>query len=366
MNNKSVVIVHPDLGIGGAERLVVDLALALEHEEYDVRFYTSHHDPKHCFPETKGRFQVFVHGDFIPRSFFGFFYIFFATIRALYLSLIVSLYTNADVYIVDQISVGVPIFKLFNKKVLFYCHFPDKLLSPPGGMLKKFYRYPFDWLEESCMSFADSIVVNSKFTQSMYEDAFKSHTRTPSVLYPTYNPILEEPMESSSPFEVDPEEEYWFVSINRYEAKKHHELAIEALSILPDELNGKVRVIIAGGYDHRVKENDEVYQFLQNTAKKTWSVLYTPAFEHFGIVPLEAMIKEVPVIACCNGGPLETIQDKETGILCDGSKEGFAEAMKYLCLNEDKRIEMKQKAKTLTKEKFGFQKIHRKCFTCCI
>lgn len=48
-----VIIVHPDLGIGGAERLIVDAAVALKEGENDVIIYTSHHDANHCFPETK-------------------------------------------------------------------------------------------------------------------------------------------------------------------------------------------------------------------------------------------------------------------------------------------------------------------------
>lgn len=33
------------------------------------------------------------------------------------------------------------------------------------------------------------------------------------------------------------------------------------------------------------------------------AVLYTPEREHFGIVPVEAMYNQVPVIACNSGGP---------------------------------------------------------------
>lgn len=44
-------------------------------------------------------------------------------------------------------------------------------------------------------------------------------------------------------------------------------------------------------------------------------LLYTPSNEHFGIVPLEAMLAKVPVLAAKSGGPLETIADGETGWL---------------------------------------------------
>ena len=44
-------------------------------------------------------------------------------------------------------------------------------------------------------------------------------------------------------------------------------------------------------------------------------LVYTPSNEHFGIVPLEAMLAGVPVLAANTGGPRETIVDGETGWL---------------------------------------------------
>ncbi|KAG5455990.1 MAG: hypothetical protein BJ554DRAFT_4393 [Olpidium bornovanus] len=48
-----VAFVHPDLGIGGAERLVVDAASGLQSNGHSVVIYTSHHDRSHCFKETR-------------------------------------------------------------------------------------------------------------------------------------------------------------------------------------------------------------------------------------------------------------------------------------------------------------------------
>lgn len=45
----NVVFLHPDLGIGGAERLVVDAALALQAKGHKATFVTGHHDRNHCF-----------------------------------------------------------------------------------------------------------------------------------------------------------------------------------------------------------------------------------------------------------------------------------------------------------------------------
>ncbi|KAL8742083.1 MAG: hypothetical protein Q9190_005380, partial [Brigantiaea leucoxantha] len=48
---KRILFLHPDLGIGGAERLVLDAALALQSPaggNHTVQIYTSHLDPTHA------------------------------------------------------------------------------------------------------------------------------------------------------------------------------------------------------------------------------------------------------------------------------------------------------------------------------
>jgi len=53
-----ISILHLDLGIGGAEKLIVSIALALKDTSveskmlHDITIYTTHHDKSHCFEET--------------------------------------------------------------------------------------------------------------------------------------------------------------------------------------------------------------------------------------------------------------------------------------------------------------------------
>jgi alpha-1,3/alpha-1,6-mannosyltransferase len=64
-----------------------------------------------------------------------------------------------DVFFVDQLSTCVPFLQLLGgTRVVFYCHFPDKLLANGafvegkmkmrGSVLKRLYRIPMDWWEE--------------------------------------------------------------------------------------------------------------------------------------------------------------------------------------------------------------------------
>jgi len=58
-------------------------------------------------------------------------------------------------------------------------------------------------------------------------------------------------------------------------------------------------------------------------------LVYTPRNEHFGIVPLEAMLACTPVLAANEGGPRETVIDGETGWLRDVSQvEAWTEVMR--------------------------------------
>lgn len=50
---RGIVFFHPDLGIGGAERLIVDAAVGLQNLGHKVTIFTSYHDSRHCFDETR-------------------------------------------------------------------------------------------------------------------------------------------------------------------------------------------------------------------------------------------------------------------------------------------------------------------------
>lgn len=108
--------------------------------------------------------------------------------RSLLLSLHILFYyyfvETADVFIVDQLSVSIPILRFTNARILFYCHYPDKLLSKRTSLLKRIYRVPVDFIEELTTKMADDIVVNSEFTASVFNESFTMIKKIPSVLYP--------------------------------------------------------------------------------------------------------------------------------------------------------------------------------------
>ncbi|KAF3442381.1 hypothetical protein FNV43_RR16297 [Rhamnella rubrinervis] len=352
----NIAIIHPDLGIGGAERLIVDAAVELASHGHNVHIFTAHHDKNRCFEETiSGTFPVTVYGAFLPRHFFYRLHALCAYLRCLFVALcVLIMWSSFDVILADQVSVVIPLLK-FKKstKVVFYCHFPDLLLAQHTTFLRRIYRKPIDFIEEMTTGMADLILVNSKFTASTFASTFKrldAQGIQPAVLHPAVN--LDQ-------FDKPSSSKLNFLSINRFERKKNINLAISAFAKLHtlegDVLEGlnlaEASLTIVGGFDKRLRENVEYLEELKSLAEREGvskqvnfitscstsernallsqclCVLYTPEDEHFGIVPLEAMAAQKPVIACNSGGPVETIKNGVTGYLCDPTPQEFSLAM---------------------------------------
>ncbi|KAL8716599.1 MAG: hypothetical protein Q9225_006089 [Loekoesia sp. 1 TL-2023] len=149
---------------------------------------------------------------------------------------------------------------------------------------------------------------------------------------------------------------------------------------LEEEERRDVRLVLAGGYDPRVEENVRYHEELEKLAEdlglraattknvvtalnvpddievlfllsvpgqlKTMLLsaarllVYTPTNEHLGIVPLEAMLAGVPVLAADSGGPLETVLEGKTGWLRSAEKaEQWTEIIRrVLCEMSDEEL----------------------------
>jgi alpha-1,3/alpha-1,6-mannosyltransferase len=51
-DSMKIAILHPNLGIGGAERLVLDAALAYKENGHDVCIVTNYFSEDHCFADA--------------------------------------------------------------------------------------------------------------------------------------------------------------------------------------------------------------------------------------------------------------------------------------------------------------------------
>lgn len=415
-----IVVIHPDLGIGGAERLIVDACKALQEKNNQVEIYTGYHDTNHCFEETKdGTLNVHTIAGWLPRALLGRFHALIAYIKMILISLYVIIFVrDYDTILCDQVSACIPALKLFKYlrrkefQIVFYCHFPDQLLTSRDSLVKTLYRKPLDYFEEWSTGLADTILVNSNFTASVVRKTFKRLAgQNLRVLYPCVDVAqitkaqLEAGTLTAGGYGLDKitssktieniyqlsKDNFVFISLNRFERKKNLALAIEAFkeckaAIEAEDDNGKDRgklmkahLIIVGGYDDRLIDVVQYYKelkllvtelklessvsFVQSPSDKekifllqtSHAVLYTPKNEHFGIVPLEAMALSKPVISCNSGGPLETVEDNVSGFLCDDNKISFAQAMLKLYYNRTRSVEFGEAGYRRVRKYFSYQ-----------
>lgn len=388
-------MIHLDLGIGGAERLIIDACVGLQKHQHtrpcSITLVTTHHDPKRAFSETvNGEVKTVVFGGWIPRTVGGGGAVLCSTLRMGYAAIMAcAVYPTTDVFIVDQLSPALLVLRLFAPRIprLFYCHFPDQCCDgnrnavtrsfndPRTRWWKRVYRTAFDSLERYGMQAATTVVCNSQFSRGITLDTFPELTSViqPSdVLYPPVPaaPVTQRTLSDCSTCKslaAQLEGRTVFVSVNRYERGKNLELAIQAFDrfvSLGAANTGATRplLVMAGGYDPRLQDAVEYAEWLKglaaaggerrevlflhniSTAEKDLlfhrmtALLYTPLREHFGIVPLEAMRAGKPVIAVNYGGPCESVGD--AGVLCDGTPESFAEAMASLSADEELRARL--------------------------
>eukprot|EP01040_Poterioochromonas_malhamensis_P000027 gene27-29_t len=394
-----IIVLHLDLGIGGAEQLIVSVSKAVQELGHEVTLMTTHHDINHAFEETKPDgilgSRVFVYGDWLPRQIFNRFTALFAILRMIYLAfVVVLLQRNVDLVILDGISAPIPILKFFGFRVLFYCHFPDQLLcTDRGNPLKQVYRTFVDKVEEVTTGRADRILVNSAFTLNVFSEVFPQlyKRRKPEILYPVVPKIQKADFEQFRQQHLQYTHGYnsIFISVNRLLQADYAK-----------NLNGPVLLIIAGGYDLQVDENVDYFEELCALCKKenlnyrhidelgrpkdcalvnenvsivfrrsiptaernalfgiSKALLYTPDREHFGIVPLEAMSIGLPVIAVNSGGPTESVLHEKTGFLCSQDADEFAKRMFFFASKLDPDSctphRMKSRAIEWVKSKFS-------------
>ncbi len=381
-----IAFIHPDLGIGGAERLVLDAATHLRAAGHRVTMFTAHYDHARCFEETKnGELELRVYGARLPMQVAQHLRAPCAITRMLYLAARMAMSPQRfDVVFCDLVSHAIPLLRLLTSaRIIFYCHFPDRLLTPPHAGWYQWYRAPIDRLEEVATGMAHRVLVNSEFTAAAFRQTFaRLYDLRPEVLYPGVD------LECGGNLNAPPPDpgQIQILSLARYERQKNVGLAIAALAMLrerlPPQVFGRLQLVVAGGFDQRLRECRDTLAGLQAQARALGleqkivfhrsiaesqrrrmlsncrCVINTAEHEHFGYVPLEAMAAGRPVVAVNNGGPAETVVDGVTGLLCDAHAAPFADALARLIADPAGAAQMGQAgrdrvARCFSKAAFG-------------
>lgn len=218
-----------------------------------------------------------------------------------YLSHLVNLSTNSRESIRIHYSLTPP-------KNLYYSEHTstaDKLLSLYYPLLR--------YLEKLALERTNCIWTNSKHVS---DRILKIYNRKSRVLYPPVKVPELKPSKNTSERKV-------FCYIGRITREKRVEIIVDAFNYL------KLPILIIGQGKHKealkkkAKKNIKFLDFvsdekIEKILTKCSAFIHASIEEDFGIAPVEAMARGVPVIAHSSGGIQETIIDGKTGILYHG------------------------------------------------
>lgn len=364
--------------------MMVDAATWLTRAGHEVTVFVNNHDRTRCFEASRdGTLDVRVRGSRLPHDIAGHLRAPLTLARMMALAAYLSQFRRTiDVVLCDLVPHVVPLLKAcLRARILFYCHYPDLLLTPPRRGLYRLYRIPIDALESAGTRSADRVLVNSRFTVAQFRRVFPSIRREPGVLYPGIDCELYAPIPAAGL------NGFAILSINRFRSGKKLELAIRTLAVLRERLPAGtfagVKLVMAGGYDPAFRDSaqtmeklkalaaesglSEKVQFVENPTDavrlellaRCNCVVYTPEYEHFGLVPVEGMASGRPVIAVSNGGPAETIVHGETGFLCRPEPEVFAEAVLQLIRDRGLALRMGENGRRRVRDSFSGEQFAR-------
>ena len=196
-----------------------------------------------------------------------------------------------------------------------------------------------------------------------------ANSKTVSNRLKKYNNIKSKPLYHPPPdfdkFYLQGYENYILYPSRLNSIKRQH-IAIEAMK----HVKSNVKLFIAGGADSKDYENhlidlvnrynlNDKVQLLGSISQKdklelyanALALLYIPFDEDYGYVTLESFLSKKAVITCNDsGGPLEFIQDKNNGLVCEPNAESIAESIEYLINNKQKAFDFGTNAYDFIKE----------------
>ena len=128
-----------------------------------------------------------------------------------------------DLVFCDMVAHVIPLLRRRRDlRIIFYCHFPDLLQTPPRRGWYGWYRVPFDRWEARALDSADRVLVNSAYTAGVYRATFPHAHHAPEVLHPAIDVDAHASSIGARPSTCET-----IVAVSRFDPGKNLGLALE-------------------------------------------------------------------------------------------------------------------------------------------
>jgi alpha-maltose-1-phosphate synthase len=260
--------------------------------------------------------------------------------------------------------------KLYNVPYVATSHSLEPLRPWKFDQLAEGYNVS-TWIEKVGLENADRVVAVSKM---MKEDILNNFSVDPARITVIHNGIDLETW-NRRPLSNELRERYgiaedYVLFVGRPTAQKGMEYLIDAADDIPVQVVLEAMGADTKDYENRmmekVKGKKNIIWIHENLGDVKNVELYSSArvficpsvYEPFGIINLEAMACETPVVASAVGGIPEVVVPEETGILVDPADSGqIAASVNRLLKNPDLAAEMGKRGRRRVEEKFSWDSI---------
>lgn len=233
-----------------------------------------------------------------------------------------------------------------------------------------FIRHLYIHSDKKAVKSADSVLANSGFTKAKIEAIYAKNAQ---IVYPGID-VEKFSFHNDGRFYKEqffPNAETVILAVSRLSPVKNISMLIQSFKYVYKKIPSCRLVIIGRG---REKESliklskalhlDHAIMFIENVSDKEMPVYYSmadivaypPLMEPWGLVPIEAMSCETPVVASNEGGPLESVIHKKTGLLTNPRDPiAFSNALLMLLKDEELRHKMGKEGRALSEAKFSLE-----------
>jgi N-acetyl-alpha-D-glucosaminyl L-malate synthase BshA len=212
---------------------------------------------------------------------------------------------------------------------------------------------------------SDRVTAVSRFLKDRTEESF-GITKPIEVIYNFVDPEVFAPSRKRSGLRLAPPHSRVLMHASNFRPVKNIPTVIEVFAEVRKRVPVKLVMVGDGpekaGAEHRVREmgaeRDVLFLGNQDCMEEILPLadvfLLPSSSESFGLVALEAMSAEVPVVASNAGGLPEVIEHGATGYLHDsGHVDGMVSSVLRLLGNESLRRSIGQRARRVARERFN-------------